>query len=513
MTIRLLDLDFGKDTAEFDRNLADYFVATAAYSRILSGNKSVVTGRKGSGKTALMNYFVASSSEDQAVITLEASQATLLKIKQSVDNLGSELSDLDASFKHAWLFSIMLALSERVMERKLALSQDAQLVYQFAREHLAYSAPDTVSAIANYVIKWFVNAKSIGIGDVKIERDTSPVKSNIVFDERVLLRLIESSARELQRRNKTTFLFFDKLDERWEASSANIALVQGLLIAVRQIKALNLPLFPVVLVRDDIFRAATKGFQHIDHFRMELEAITWDESSLVALLAKRIQYSLTRNSYPLGHGASDQDMWNFVFEESVPFKKTPIPMTAWLIERTLARPRDLVLLANMALEAAVSSGSNGAPITKDHVKSVERKFSEQKLDDLIAELSVEWPGAETLFEAFRRQPSTFSADQLTKMCEDLLTHPELRLSWLPSSVTDLKTWLYRVGFMCFTKSGGSLRGTRVIHSGIEHEPGEFLSSAKVFVSPIFRSALQMRDRQSLGNTPAPAADTDEDQCH
>ena len=399
------------------------------------------------------------------------------------------------------------------MERKIALSQDAQLVYQFASEHLAYSAPDTVSAIANYVIKWFVNAKSIGIGDLKIERDTSPAKSSIVFDERVLLRLIESSARELQRRNKTTFLFFDKLDERWEASSANIALVQGLLIAVRQIKALNLPLFPVVLVRDDIFRAASKGFQHIDHFRMEVEEITWGESSLVALLAKRIHYSLQRNAYPLVHSTSDQDMWSLAFEESIPFKKTPIPMTAWLIERTLARPRDLVLLANMALEAAVSSGSKDAPITKDHVKSVERKFSEQKLEDLIAELSVEWPGAETLFEAFRLKPSTFSADQLTNMCEGLLTGSEPKLSWLPSSVTDLKTWLYRVGFMCYTKKGGSLRGTRVIHSGIEREPGEFLSSTKVFVSPIFRSALQMRDRQLLGNTPFPAAVIDKDQYH
>ncbi len=133
MEVSLRDLDFGRDTAEFDKDLARYFVATSTYTRVLAGKKSIVAGRKGAGKTALMNYFVADQASDRTVITIEASQATLLKIKQSVDRLGKDLSDLDASFKHAWLFSILLALADKVMENKLALSEDAQRIHVRAR--------------------------------------------------------------------------------------------------------------------------------------------------------------------------------------------------------------------------------------------------------------------------------------------------------------------------------------------------------------------------------------------
>ncbi len=291
--INLKDIDFGKDTAEFDKNLAEYFLATETYNRIVDGRKSIIAGRKGSGKTALMRYYVSEATPKQSVISLEASQATLLKIKQSVDKLGDQLSDLDASFKHAWLFSIMLALSQKVIDNQWAISEDAQLVYQFARNNLSYKGTDVISALGNYIISWFVNAKSIGIGDIQVERDSQKI-NDLVFDERTLISLIGSSARELNRRGLTVYIFIDKLDERWEASPGNIALIQGLLLASREIRALSLDVYAIILIRDDILRTSTEQFQHVDHFRMEQELIQWNEDTLVSLLAKRIEYSLLK---------------------------------------------------------------------------------------------------------------------------------------------------------------------------------------------------------------------------
>jgi hypothetical protein len=493
--VSLKDLDFGKDTAEFDKDLAEYFVTTSTYNRVLNGQRSIIAGRKGSGKTALMNYMRADAGPKQCVIALEASQATLLKIKQSVDQLGEDLADLDASFKHAWLFSIMLALSESVMESKFALSADAQRVHAFAKDHLAYRAPDRVAIVGNYILSWFINAKRISVGKISVERDIAASALPIAFDERTLLELIAASTRELNRRKKEVYIFFDKLDERWEASTGNIALVQGLLLAVRELKAMRLDLHPVVLVRDDILRAATETFQHIDHFRMDIETISWNEASLADLLALRIKHSLVRKGYPIDPNLKPSGLWNLVFEPTVPFKKSPIPMAAWLIERTLARPRDLVLFANMALENALSSDSDDVLIGKRHVKAVERNFSEQKYDDLIAELSVEWAGARALLETFRSRPSTFVASELDDLLTEILTKPGLAPDWTPESVEALKAWLYRIGFLCYTKAGGALRGTRVIHSGIEREADEFMTAQKVFVSPIFREALRMKDRR------------------
>ncbi len=173
-------------------------------------------------------------------------------------------------------------------------------------------------------------------------------------------------------------------------------------------------------------------------------------------------------------------------------------MTAWLIERTLARPRDLVLFANMALEQALSSGSIHTPITTEHVRAVERQFSDQKLGDLVAELSVEWPGSKGIFERFRLRPFSFSLEELDRFLAEILGTSEIEIISSFRDVDSLKKWLYQVGFLCFTKKGGALRGTRVIHSGIERQADEFMAASKIFVSPIFRSALQMRDRKASG---------------
>ena len=87
----------------------------------------------------------------------------------------------------------------------------------------------------------------------------------------------------------------------------------------------------------------------------------------------------------------------------------------------------------------------------------------------------------------------------------MITRPAFAPEWVPSDPLEFKRWLYRVGFLSFTKTGGALRGTRIVHSGIEREPDEFMNARKVVVSPIFRAALQMKDRKASA-----AAEQEED---
>jgi superfamily II DNA/RNA helicase len=53
-------VDFGNVDAEGETNLSEYFVDTGVLSRLISGRKQFVIGRKGSGKTAL---FLLASEE------------------------------------------------------------------------------------------------------------------------------------------------------------------------------------------------------------------------------------------------------------------------------------------------------------------------------------------------------------------------------------------------------------------------------------------------------------------
>ena len=51
--MELNKIEWGDDSAEKDADLLSYFVDTESYGRCLRKNKSIVVGRKGSGKSAL----------------------------------------------------------------------------------------------------------------------------------------------------------------------------------------------------------------------------------------------------------------------------------------------------------------------------------------------------------------------------------------------------------------------------------------------------------------------------
>ncbi len=48
---------FGKDRAQEDENIEKYFVKTKQYQEIYSGNKELVLGRKGAGKSSLFSIL------------------------------------------------------------------------------------------------------------------------------------------------------------------------------------------------------------------------------------------------------------------------------------------------------------------------------------------------------------------------------------------------------------------------------------------------------------------------
>lgn len=49
---------FGDVAAEQDADVLSYFLKTPAIDEIVSGKKHLVLGRKGSGKTALVKFFL-----------------------------------------------------------------------------------------------------------------------------------------------------------------------------------------------------------------------------------------------------------------------------------------------------------------------------------------------------------------------------------------------------------------------------------------------------------------------
>ena len=490
MLIDVRSINFGRDTAERDEHLADYFLQTSSYERVRSGSKSILIGRKGTGKTALLKYFVSKENTSQEyVIPIEATHATYTKIDETLKSFQTTAMNLDSSFKLGWLFTTLLSLVDRVTrEAQVALDKDEATVYQYAVDHMEYTPSDPISSMATYAKDWVRNLKKIG----PIERDTSSNSTPVTFDETRLLEMIRKLISKINSKQKIVYLFYDKIDERWDGSELYIHFIQGLLLATHSLNELQLKLRPVVLLRDDIFEAATTDFQHIDHYRMDIERIAWDEESLVKLVALRIQNSLERQHWKYA-GETDVDMWHLLFEKEVPYKKSPIPVEAYMIERTLFRPRDIILFANYAKSKAEDSKHEIVNI--DNLRKAEKQYSNDKYRDLQAEVSYRFPQIKLLLETFRRKTAGFDNEAIRLHLLEAQEKYERDFGpWLQSADDkDILKLLYDIGFICYTEKGGVLRGTRVVNSASQPDAEAILDCSRVFISPIFRKALDVRD--------------------
>ncbi len=485
--MRIKSIDFGRDTAEFDP-ISEYFVQTPAYERLLAGDRSIIIGRKGTGKTALLKYCVENENTAcQYVIRIEASHATLHRLDEQLHSFTSQVRNLDSGFKVAWLFATLLAVLHRLgSEETVGVRVNEKKLMNLAEREFGYTPSDPISVLAGYAASWFRDLKRIG----PVERDIRGEVSRIPFDEVALRDLLKETIGRANAKGKTVFLFYDKLDERWDGSDFYINFLRGLLLAIKDIKSLGLDTRPVVLLRDDIFKRVVEGFQHLDHFRMEIEPIEWDERSLVELIALRIRASLERLGQRL-RDASYSDLWDFAFPFDVPARKTPISPAAFIIDRSLARPRDVILLSNLAREVAIKHRHEQMEV--EDLREAEVHYSRAAYDHLLNEVNYRFPNLRMVLERFRGQTIGCSREDLLFRLLEAIDELSTDLPWMPQDERDLAALLYEIGFLSYTEKGGSLRGTRVVHSGVQPNALMLLKQERIYVSPMFRQALDMKD--------------------
>ncbi len=439
--MRLQDIDFGKDTAEFDANLKEYFIQTQAFKSVRSGHKSILVGRKGTGKTAIAKYCSDDENPSREyVIIIEATHTTYTRIEGSLRKFQAHTKNLDTTFRIGWLVTAMFALLNRIeTEQSISLLSDEKRVLLYAQKQLGYRHEDPFAGLAGYLLDWVKRLQSIG----PLRRDTTPqdTTQDTTIDEAELLPMIKNLTQRINKKGRRVYLFFDKLDERWDGSDLYVAFLQGLLIAARDLRALGLELYPVVLVRDDIFERVMDTFQHSDHFRMEIEYIRWDEDALIELIAQRIVASTFKETANIGQ-IDPITIWSRVFTESVPAKRQPIAPHAYLIERTLFRPRDVILFASKAVEEARRARHES--ILANDIRRAEKDYSRMKLRDLVSEQSFQYPGLREVMEAFRRSVAGFFLDDFRIKLMEIREQLGAEYQWLHESEDDLLRILYKL---------------------------------------------------------------------
>ncbi|MFI1171532.1 P-loop ATPase, Sll1717 family [Streptomyces melanogenes] len=480
-------LFFGRDDAESDFAdglLRDGFQSTYASEAVLAGRKSLVVGRKGSGKSAICAHLAGGGYPGHtALITPD-------------DAAGDEIRRFE-------LQGLTADTAKSLIWRYLFAVHAAQHVTQHADTHKRWRAPGSVRALKDFLQ---ANDESDGgrLTD-RLRRGTRLLQSATLsvkmfgFEASVSaggepggsggsegaqatrrLDALEAGVRTafedlgcVTAREKPFLILVDQLEQVWQGDSDSHALVTGLLLGAKHVvAAYGHAVRCALFVRADIYDAL--NFADGDKFRSDEVRITWSPAALRALARARASLSLERP-------VSDDELWDGVFPRRVVGECTP----DYLVRRSLARPRDIIQFLTLCRDAADRSGR--PTIQEDDVLEATEQFSRWKLDDLAKEYNVGFPFLRPVFAQFENAGYAVGRNEFTTRFDAIRDNIHERYSAYTEQLTatSVVDALYGIGFL------GVCRGNDVVYAGDSQWPVQPYEE-NLRIHPCFRPALGCR---------------------
>jgi hypothetical protein len=312
----LTEIQWGDDSAEKDPFLLEYFVASDAFRRLRQKAKSIVVGRKGSGKSALRKKLEQEFGGEPNTFVINLSPKynsikSVLNDKDIVESFGQEIF-----FQHTWLRQILLDSLCAVEDQ--AKGQYAKASEEFSRRvalELNRTSKDFVENVADILSKVKGKAGSLGDFGIQIERELRTI-AELDSLEHHLLKLADGGV--------FFVVLIDDLDLGWDNSTTANNLLLGLLSATNYLSDRSHTIFPCVFLHEDVYSTLITQTQHSDKYR-NIERIRWDKEDLLKILNQRITFNRQRHGLP-----PLNNPFPTVFPETIGTSNTD----NWLVERT-----------------------------------------------------------------------------------------------------------------------------------------------------------------------------------
>jgi hypothetical protein len=480
--------EFGRIDAESEKQLGQFFLRTDAYQRIEDGRHIVVTGRKGTGKTAIYKTLIDRSDEFSNVLV------TGLQFRNYPWGVHSDVNDQNAAsverYFNSWKFLILVELSKLVLtDAKHELPENdhatkaAEVLAGFIQTNWGSLDFEFRDIFKKKKFSFQFEPKVFGVSLGSLQMENVPRDQLAGFLEEANRWLFQCLSYVLAP-DYWYYVLFDDLDLAYDpADSENEARLIGLLLAARDIfnwaKERRVDVAPIIFIRSDIY----DSLQFPDKNKITqnlVESLTWNDdedggdSSLKTLINQRIRVIL-------GSSAAD---WDQVFEDQL-MRGTQTKFKH-MAARTYLRPRDMIFFGNCCLEAARKSGVER--ITNQNVAEARPKYSEfliAELDDEIHPVLADWEG---LLDVLRRiHTMRFSRDTFANSFSELKLEQRLGLT-----VEDSLELLYRFSVLGFVKIGGagyggSANAFRYKSPSIGFDPG----ASNLVVHPGLKETLEL----------------------
>ncbi|OLF07163.1 hypothetical protein BLA60_28545 [Actinophytocola xinjiangensis] len=480
-------LYFGRDDAEndaVDGLLRTGFVTTSAYEEALWGRKSLIVGRKGSGKSAIcMRLAMPEVSQgEHLLITPDDTASAPLR--------GFELADLTGAAAKSliWRYVFAIHIARHLVDHHTRRShghrepKSVRRVRQFLRANgeLADARLPSRIATAATGLRGSLRLEAFGLSltaDLNAASEGIRASAQLAIIERGVGAALAHL--DCAGTHRPVLLLVDKLEHIWSTEPDSKALITGLLVAAKHVATTyHRAARCVVFLRSDIYDSLS--YSEADKFRSDEIRLDWSREQLVDL-------AVTRAAASLGQHVTREFLWGTVFPPSVDGE----PVVDYLFSRMLARPRDTIQFLNQCRDQARWAGHDR--ITDQDVVNAAVEFSRWKTNDLAREYGSTLPFLERVLAMFQNgatvvTPAT-TARHLDEFGESLHAQfPRYSAMLNPTGLLDV---LFRVGFLG-VRRGGDI--TYITNAALPIQPHE----TEFHIHPCFRPALTVADTVTTG---------------
>ncbi len=434
----LAKIDLGRDEAEQDQRLREYFLKTSHYTNALTGKKTIVIGRKGSGKSAIYTLMQVELAESGAMIipiTPDQYSWSALKDYQEKGILPVQ------AHSNAWKLTLLSSIVWKLNESKLIL-KNSKLndYYRYMQDAFIPDQNNWFFHVVDKTKRFLSGIKTQWVTLDWGETGTIATPLRISEDIKALLRAELPNDRPIR-------ILIDRLDDSWDASKESEYLIIGLLKAANELNATFAGRVVItVFLRSDIYDSLF--FDDQDKLRQYEETLQWNNDNLKAVVCERVRVSLSLN------GQDNELVWRNLFSPKL--YRSRAQAEKYLIDRTFKRPRDIISFVRFAIEVAIRNRHNAIE-PKDTRLAEEEKYSQSKYKDLIIEYQNQFPYIKDLLDSFSNSLHKLTQAELKKRLEHFIETKNVQLQ-----PTQLLRYLFIWGVIGIKRLG---------RAGVKHRGG------------------------------------------
>ncbi|MEB0137387.1 hypothetical protein QN362_18820 [Actimicrobium sp. CCC2.4] len=374
---------FGGVAAEDDAVL-EYFLKTPAVQEILDGKVLLVSGRKGSGKTALVRHFTEGSNRVNARAVSLGQYPWKLHERKS----DPSVNDVE-SFIESWRYLIAMQVASFVLTSSNTdlVSQDALALSEFFLTNYGGFTPDLGDIVRPKKLelsKASFEPQVMGnkLGSVTFENENPQVGRELKAITNSIFEKVYSLASKAGIKN--IYLHFDELDRGLVSldkprKNLLIGLVLASLDVSRSSVNQSMRCIPIVYLRTDLWDELKFSDKNKITQGKTLN-LEWNATSLNDLVNERIKAAL-------GTEAS----WGTISSPNL--MRGSQSKWAHILARTFLRPRDVISYLNVALGIAKRRDAvSNEPLIIENRDTVEarEKYSSYLKKELEDEIGPHW---------------------------------------------------------------------------------------------------------------------------